>query len=159
MSTSLVIPKITTTLLLTNPINIVVDLNTIWMNAVSGPVAVLANAVSAADTTITVGNNAGIAVGSVVLADNEPLTVTAINGNVITVIRSATEFAFLQLLPTPQMTTHAAGTSLFQMTFPSPWVMLQSQAIRPWVQPRSASGLPSQARSRWHSQFYNQKTR
>lgn len=125
--------------------SVVMDLNTVWLSAYSGPIGLLAADVGAADPTMTLaiapaeappGLNVqqALQVGSTILVGNEPVLVTAMAGAVLTATRYAAAFPFLELLPVQPTTTHAAGKPVYLLTYHDPWFMISINALLPYAQ-------------------------
>lgn len=128
-------PLVTATIVVQLPPAIVQDINTHWLSEASGPVGFLAAAVAAGDTTITLAAApSGLSVGQTILCDTEPMSVTAINGAVLTVSRAATAFPFTLALPVQPTTTHASGAAVYVLQWPDPWTTIAQEGLRPWTQ-------------------------
>ena len=126
---------VTATINLQLPPAVVQDVNTHWLSEVTGQIGVLASAVAATDTTITLAAEpSGLSVGQTVLCDSEPMSVTATNGAVLTVSRVATAFPFMMGLPVPPTTTHAQGLPVQTLQWSDPWTVIAQEALRPWAQ-------------------------
>jgi len=62
-------------------------------------------------------------VNSSVLIDSEPMIISAIDstGLIYTVVRAASAYPFLAMLPNQPANTHAIGAGVFAMVYSTPW--------------------------------------
>ena len=125
------------TILLDLPFALSQDINTLWLRKTAGQVATLAAEVGATDTSFTLrAPPAQSLVDLTVLLDNEPCQVTAqsADGSTLTVLRFAAAFPYMTMLPSEPTTTHAAGSPILQVLYPTPWVYISESYLRPAVQ-------------------------
>ena len=116
----------------------VVDMNTLWLRAASGPVAILAAAIAdATSTTFTFASPLSASlVGKSLLIDQEPVSVTAQSADnlSVTVQRFLTAFPFMAQLPTQPASAHAAGGGVFELQTETPWVYIAQRYFLPAFQ-------------------------
>lgn len=138
MSTNITFPTIKATINLDmQPAN-VIDMNTLWLRAANGPVAILAQAIADATATSLVFASAAPAsvVGSTLLIDNEPVSVTALSsdGLTATVERYAAAFPFMQSLPVQSTSAHTVGAPVMQLIYNTPWEYITYKYLLPQFQ-------------------------
>ena len=126
-------PTVTANLSVVLSIPVAMDINTQWLAQKQGSPRTLANAMAATDTSLTLAPSTSlnapiVAVGSSLLVDQEPMKVTAINGAQYTLTR--TQVTPLVAAPS----AHAAGATVFLLSYPDPWSMIADQALRPYAQ-------------------------
>ena len=126
-------PTVTANLSIVLSVPVATDLNTQWLAQRQGSPGTLANAMVATDTSLTLAPSTSlnapiVAVGSSLLVDQEPMKVTAINGAQYTLTR--TQVTPLVAAPS----AHAAGATVFLLSYPDPWSMIADQALRPYAQ-------------------------
>jgi hypothetical protein len=113
---------------------VLADIQTHWLDQASGPVATAVEAIDATSTSITVtlsqatlsAQAALPAAGQTVLLGGEAMSVGTTVGNSCTLLRGT--------LPGTVPIAHAAGASIFVLRYKSPWEMLATEALRPWMQ-------------------------
>lgn len=126
------------------------DINTHWLGQIKGNVGSLAASLSDTDTSLTLNAAVHLPAGSMLLLDQEPMTVSADvnNSTTVPVSRGATQTSPLgsNSIPTAIPASHAAQTVVAVMTFNTPWVKAAEEALGPWalnigvqLGPRSAS--------------------
>ena len=132
------IPVVTATINITLSPAVIQDINTHWLSQTNAQLGSLQTAMAAGDPSFTLAGSsnstAQFGVGSTLLIDNEPVQVTAINGNTYTVSRYLTAFPFMADLLTQPATAHAAGTPVMLIQWPDPWTLIAQEALRPWAQ-------------------------
>jgi hypothetical protein len=110
------------------------DIHTYWLDQAGPAIGATPADIDATSDTLTVevsqaslsAAQAMPSVGQTVAIQREPMTVTAVAGNVLTLTRGAS--------PQSPKAVHPAGSPIAVLTFQSTWDMLTVQAIRPWVQ-------------------------
>ena len=126
-------PTVTANLAVVLSVPVAMDINTQWLAQKQGSPGSLASAMAATDTSLTLTpsnqpNAPIITVGSMLLVDQEPMKVTAINGDQYTLTR--TQITPLVAAPS----AHASGATVYLLSYPDPWSMIADQALRPYAQ-------------------------
>lgn len=127
-------PTVTATISLTLSPPVVGDINTHWTDLASGPACFLGADVADGQTAIVVSDASPLAVGSTILVGNDPMAVTAISGNTLTVARYQTAFPYMGMLSAPPITAHANGAAVMLLRYSDPWTLIAQEALRPWAQ-------------------------
>jgi hypothetical protein len=114
------------------------DINTLWLRSYTGPMTTLANPAAAADTTLTLTKPpVQPLLGETILVDGEPMIVTAISADslTLTVTRYLTAFPFMGMLPIQPSGAHAAGAPVYLLTYETPWVWIAEPSSVPGYRP------------------------
>lgn len=147
MSSSPFLPQtVDANLVLTLAAAVAMDIQTHWMQQRAGSPGTLAGELAAADTSFIFSPGSapgsgfgfvGLAVGQTIAIDAEAMTVEAIDGETVTVRRDVAPLS-------PPAAGHAAGSAIYLLKYPSPWLLIADEALRPWAQ-TVVSGLGGQS--------------
>jgi hypothetical protein len=112
------------------PPGAMVDLFTHWTDQTLTAFGT-APAIDAATSPITITVTQPVAapipaVGSVVLIEGEPMGVAAVSGANLTLVRNL-------LPPLTPLVSHAAGAYIYPLRYTTPFLMLQAEALRPYL--------------------------
>lgn len=129
------LPTVSATISLRLAASVAADIQSHWLAQRLGAPGTLAGAMAAADTSFLF--RAGVAggayavvpisVGQTLMIDGEAMTVEAVDTNTVTVARNVAPLA-------PPAAAHAEGAAVFVLRYPSPWMMIADEALRPWAQ-------------------------
>jgi hypothetical protein len=109
---------------------VIADLATYWTSLIAGVAGTTQSALDGVMTSVTVvpsGSGPNISPGNGILIDQEPMMVTAVAGNVLTVTRSQG----VAILPPP--VAHLAGANISVLSYPDLYAMVVRLAVRPWI--------------------------
>jgi hypothetical protein len=147
MSSSPFVPQtVNASFTLTLAASVAADIQTHWLQQRAGSPGSLAGVMAAADTSFVFSPGSapgsgfgfvGLAVGQTIAVDGEAMTVEAIDGETVTVARNVAPLS-------PPAADHAAGASIFLLKYPSPWLLIADEALRPWAQ-QTVTGLGAQS--------------
>ena len=133
--TAAVGPTTTVSISIQFPNPVLWDINTGFLSETSGSCGTLASPMLASDTVLTL-NTSGVILPvstsieiDMNLPQAEPLSVTAVNGNSITVAPRGASASF----PLATAAAHAAGATCSVLTYTNPATMITREALLPWA--------------------------
>jgi hypothetical protein len=141
------LPTVTATFSLELSLSVAADINTHWLSQRVGSPGTLQAAIDLTETALRFTPGAGLLgagfvslePGQTIVIGSEAMTVTAIYGEQLTVVRNVVPLS----VPAE---VHAAGEAIYLLKYAQPWALIADEALRPWAQsvvaalgPRSAT--------------------